>query len=71
MTQNKVAPRVRRQGENFFEETKAELKRVTWPDKKTIVNATIVIIIIVTVSTVFVSGIDWILSKFANLWLKL
>ncbi len=71
MAQSKVAPRIRRQSENFFEETKAELKRVTWPGKKTVIDATVVIIIIVSVSTVFVSGIDWVLSKFANLWLKL
>jgi preprotein translocase subunit SecE len=71
MTQNKSVQKTRRQGENFFEEIKAELKRVTWPDKKAIINATVVIIIIVTVSTLYVSAIDWVLSRFASLWLKL
>ena len=56
---------------NFVEDTKAELKKVTWPDRKTVVSSSIVIVFIVAFSTLFVTGVDYGLSKVANFWLKL
>jgi preprotein translocase subunit SecE len=47
----------------FSEETKVELKRVTWPDRKTAAAASLVILFIVTTVTLYTSAVDIVLSK--------
>ncbi len=42
----------------FVDDTKAELKRVTWPTQKTVVIASSVILVIVLLSTGFVFVVD-------------
>ena len=41
-----------------------ELKKVTWPNRETLLKSTVLILIMVTVLTIFVSGADYISSKF-------
>lgn len=44
-------------------DTIAELKKVTWPDKETTKNLTLVVIAISTVLGVLLGGLDWILQQ--------
>ena len=48
---------------NFLKDTQNETKKVTWPDKKHVVNATIFILIIVFVLTCFIMTMDMIFTK--------
>ncbi|MCX5751146.1 MAG: preprotein translocase subunit SecE [Candidatus Saganbacteria bacterium] len=43
----------------FLKETRAELKKVVWPDRKYVTMATIIICIIVIVMGLFVMGVDF------------
>jgi preprotein translocase subunit SecE len=47
----------------FFEESKAELKKVTWPTKKEIRVTTIAVLILVTVMSIFLGIMDFGLVK--------
>jgi preprotein translocase subunit SecE len=42
----------------------AEMKKVTWPDRGQVRQATIAIIIFVLVIALFITVLDWILSTF-------
>lgn len=43
---------------NYLIETKLELKKVTWPDKNTLVKSTILILFVVAFYTVYISLLD-------------
>ncbi|MBU0686694.1 MAG: preprotein translocase subunit SecE [Candidatus Margulisbacteria bacterium] len=43
----------------FFKETRAEVKKVVWPDRRYVMVATIVILAIVILVSVFVMFVDW------------
>jgi preprotein translocase subunit SecE len=42
----------------FVSDTQAEMRRVSWPGKETVISATIIILVIVFFLTVFVSMVD-------------
>ncbi|MGH2617569.1 MAG: preprotein translocase subunit SecE [Thermomicrobiales bacterium] len=44
-------------------DTVAELKKVTWPDKETTKNLTLVVIAISAVLGALLGGLDWILQQ--------
>lgn len=46
-----------------WQDTLAELKKVTWPDKETTKNLTLVVIAISAVLGAFLGGLDWILQQ--------
>ena len=46
-----------------WQDTVAELKKVTWPDRETTKNLTLVVIAISAVLGVFLGGLDWILQQ--------
>ena len=50
-------------GSRFVDGFKTELSKVTWPTGDKVFKASVVILIIVVFSTLFVAGIDVILSK--------
>ena len=41
----------------------AEIKRVSWPSRDTVIKATTLVIMIVVVSTIYVGGLDLVFSK--------
>jgi preprotein translocase subunit SecE len=47
----------------FFEDSKAELKKVTWPNKKEIRITTVAVLILVTVMSIFLGIMDFGLVK--------
>lgn len=52
---------------NYFSQSFQELKKVSWPTKKETVNLTIIVGISIIVAMLFLTGIDWVLSKVVNL----
>ena len=56
----------------FFRETSAEMKKVTWPGKNEVVGTTVVVIVSTLIFAVFLWGCDelfgrgilWLLSRF-------
>lgn len=45
-----------------FRDMKGEMKKVVWPNKKQIINNTLIVLAFVAVSGVFISGLDLILK---------
>ena len=46
-----------------WQDTVAELKKVTWPDKETTKNLTLVVIAISAVLGALLGGLDWVLQQ--------
>ncbi len=51
----------------FLKEVSAEMKKVTWPNKKEVMASTIVVIILVIIVGIFVSTMDFFLSIFLRI----
>ena len=47
----------------FSSSPSQELKKVTWPNRNTLVKSTSLILVIIVISTVYVSGIDIIFEN--------
>jgi len=43
----------------FFKETKAETKKVVWPDRRYVAVATLIILVLVTITGLYVMFIDF------------
>ena len=54
----------------FFEQSKAELKKVTWPTRKEAVTTSVAVLILVVVLAVFLGVVDFGLSKMIELILR-
>jgi preprotein translocase subunit SecE len=54
----------------FLKEAYVELKKVTWPGRKEIIAATIVVIILVLIVASYVGVIDFFLSKILGILLR-
>ncbi len=51
----------------FLANVKAELKKVTWPTRKDTYASSLVVIILVLVSAVYLGGVDLILSRLVRM----
>lgn len=51
----------------FFDEAKAELKKVTWPTRKQAIASTAVVIVVVIILSIFLSLVDFGLTKMIKL----
>lgn len=49
--------------QNFLKETRTEGKKVVWPSRQYIIAATVIILIIVLLTGVFVAVVDLVLGK--------
>ncbi len=47
----------------FLANVKMELKKVTWPTKKDTYASTMVVIVLVLISAVYLGGVDIVLSR--------
>jgi preprotein translocase SecE subunit len=54
----------------YIKETRAEAKKVVWPDRRYVTVATIVILFLVLITSIYVVGIDFVLGKFFAVFLK-
>ena len=52
---------------NYLAETRVEMKKVTWPTKNELKDATRVVIVASLVLTIFIGVIDQILSRIVKL----
>lgn len=55
---------------NYFKETQAELKEVSWPTKRQTIIFTILVIVISVFVAVFLGGIDFVLKQMLSFILK-
>jgi len=53
-----------KQIKRFIEETKSELRKVTWPKTQDVVRTTIIIVLMVVTFSVFIGIIDFLFSGF-------
>ena len=47
----------------YLKETRAEFKKVSWPERKYVTSATLIILLVVFVIAVITNTIDWGLAK--------
>jgi preprotein translocase subunit SecE len=55
---------------NYLLEVRAELKKVTWPDKKTLRLSTVVIVFLMVIMALYFGIIDLIFSKVISLIIR-
>jgi len=58
------------QGMVFFREVVEQLKLVTWPDKKTAVKLTSVVILVSAVVALFLGGLDVLFTRLIGVLIK-
>ena len=68
MADNKVAKR--NSAMKFFKETKAELKKVSWPTREQLFHNTLVILAFVAITTIILSLLDVGFEKLLALIIK-
>ena len=54
----------------FIKEVKNELKKVTWPGRKEVINSTIVVLIATAILTIFLYLVDVGLSRLVGIIIK-
>jgi len=54
----------------FFKDIRAEMKKVTWPSRKTVITYTEIVLIVVALFTVFIFLIDSVFSYLLKLVIK-
>lgn len=47
----------------FLKETRAEMKKVTWPTKDEIIGSTIVTVVVSIIVSIFIGMVDFVLDK--------
>ena len=50
--------------QRYFRETMGELRKVTWPTRQEATNLTIVVLIVISVMSIFLAVLDFIFSEF-------
>ncbi len=66
MTENLMKDKIK----NYIGNVKAELKKVTWPDKRILRNSTVVIIVFMIIMAVYFGIIDVIFAKLISLIIR-
>jgi len=52
-----------RHGSEFFQESWQELKKVHWPSRKETYTATLVVIVVVILISIYLAAVDFVLTK--------
>lgn len=52
---------------NYFTQSFQELKKITWPSRQETINLSIIVIASIVAAMLFLTGIDWVLSKIITL----
>jgi len=61
------APKKKRVGlGQFLKEVRAEMRKVSWPARNEVLSYTVVVIVVVTITTVFVVLVDYGFSKLVH-----
>ena len=66
---NPNAPKVNviKKSINFFKEAWQELKKVSWPSGKEVVNSTIIVLVCIVLVTILILGTDYGAERLANI----
>jgi preprotein translocase subunit SecE len=51
----------------FFKEARQELAKVSWPTRKELFGAAWIVIVAVAILTLYIGGVDFVLSKAVSL----
>ncbi len=51
---------------DFFKESYAELKRVSWLSRKEVMGSTVVILILIVILSLFVAAVDFVFIRFVG-----
>ena len=54
----------------FFKETRAETKKVVWPERRYVAVATSIILVLVFITGFYIMGIDFIFSRIFGFLLR-
>ena len=54
----------------YLKETRAELRRVSWPSREEAINLTIIVIAVITAMAVFLGTMDFLFSKLFSLVIR-
>ncbi|MFH1576611.1 MAG: preprotein translocase subunit SecE [Candidatus Margulisiibacteriota bacterium] len=54
----------------YFKETRAETKKVVWPDRRYVAVATVIILVLVVITGLYVMAVDFTFSKIFGLLLR-
>ncbi|MBN2396046.1 MAG: preprotein translocase subunit SecE [Candidatus Atribacteria bacterium] len=55
---------------DFVKESRAELKRVTWPNRKQLISSTVVVILMIALIAVFLGVVDLVFSRIVTIILQ-
>lgn len=58
MAENKNTAASKNKAMKFFKETKAEMKKVSWPSKEQLFHNTVIILVFIIIATAFLSIVD-------------
>ena len=47
----------------FCKDLKGETKKIVWPDAKTVLKSTGVVLVVVIICALIIGGVDWLLSQ--------
>lgn len=67
--QNKFMSFIKKAGK-FFRDTKAELKKIVWPTRKTVFKSTGVVLVTIILLGLFVSGMDLLFMNLLSFIMK-
>jgi len=56
-------PRLWTATEEFLKEVLAEMRRVAWPDRQTVIASTVVVVFVLVVTALYLSGWDYIFAE--------
>ena len=54
----------------FLTDVRAEMNRVAWPDRQTIIASTIVVLFVLIVTAIYLAGWDYIFAELFNVLFK-
>ncbi|MEL7157828.1 MAG: preprotein translocase subunit SecE [Actinomycetota bacterium] len=58
-----TAPTERATPRQYFSEVNTELRRVSWPTRKEVINYTIVVLVTLAVVTALIAGLDYVFGE--------
>ncbi len=64
-------PGIFQRAARYFRDTRGEWKRVVWPSRKTVVNNTVVVLVLVLLTAVVVWGLDAVFSAIRSLLINI
>jgi preprotein translocase subunit SecE len=47
----------------FLKDVRAEMNRVSWPDRQTVIASSVVVVFVLTVTALFLGGVDLVFAK--------